>query len=90
MARSRPGTVERGYGRAHRALRAQMAPVVAAGLARCARCGERIAAGIAWDLDHTNDRRGYLGPSHRFAKDCKAGGNRSTCRPRVSVSSQRW
>lgn len=88
--RRRPSTTQRGYGKGHRILRAQLAPLVAAGLAKCARCGETILAGQAFDLDHTDDRRGYLGPSHRFARDCKAGGNRSTKRPRVSVSSQRW
>jgi len=35
----------RGYGGFHRVLRKQLAPVVAAGLAVCARCGERIEPG---------------------------------------------
>jgi hypothetical protein len=54
----------RGYGAAHRTLRAQVARQVAAGAARCARCGLPIVPGSAWDLDHGADRSGYLGPSH--------------------------
>jgi hypothetical protein len=39
--------------------------VVNAGLARCARCGEPIAPGAPFDLDHADDRRSYIGVSHR-------------------------
>jgi hypothetical protein len=39
--------------------------VVAAGGVCCARCGEPIAPGEDWHLDHTDDRSDYLGPSHR-------------------------
>jgi hypothetical protein len=55
----------RGYGAAHRKLRAGVARVVEAGEAVCARCGRPIRAGEDWDLDHSTDRTGYLGPSHR-------------------------
>jgi hypothetical protein len=34
-------------------------------MVRCARCGEFIQAGAAFDLDHTDDRSGYLGASHQ-------------------------
>jgi hypothetical protein len=42
----------RRYGRRHREARALFEPMVAAGLARCARCGELIEPGAAWDLGH--------------------------------------
>jgi hypothetical protein len=57
-------TVARGYGGGHQALRRRLAPLVAAGLAACSRCGEWIAPDEAWDLDHADDRLGYLGPAH--------------------------
>ena len=38
--------------------------VMSTGQAFCARCGGWIQPGTAWDLDHTTDRTGYLGPSH--------------------------
>jgi hypothetical protein len=31
----------------------------------CARCGEPIEPGDAFDLDHTDDRAGYLGASYQ-------------------------
>jgi len=53
-----------GYGTAHRKERARWVPKVASGKATCARCGERISPLEDWHLDHTDDRTGYLGPSH--------------------------
>jgi hypothetical protein len=56
---------------AHKALRKAWARTVAMGGVRCARAddcpypGGLIQPGQAWDLDHTDDRSGYLGPSHR-------------------------
>ena len=61
-------TVQRGYGPEHKALRAEWAPQVATGQVACARCGDLIAAGEAWDLGHTDDRTGYRGPEH--ARQC--------------------
>ena len=59
-------TLRRGYGLPHRKLRQRLAPFVASGRARCARCGKHIAPHALWDLDHYDaDRRFYLGPSHR-------------------------
>lgn len=65
---SNGSTSARGYGARHQRLRKALAPYVVG--MPCARCGQPIKAGEAWDLDHTDDRRGYLGPSH-------ASGNRS-------------
>ena len=56
---------EQGYGLQHRRTRATWAPIVASGTVDCARCGERIAPGDDWHLDHNDDRDDYLGPSHR-------------------------
>jgi hypothetical protein len=42
----------RGYGQAHRVRRRGIAPMVEAGMVRCARCGELIRPGEPWDLGH--------------------------------------
>lgn len=55
---------ERGYGRAHQKERRRWIPKVASGRINCARCGKRISPLEPWHLDHTDDRTGYLGPSH--------------------------
>jgi hypothetical protein len=60
--------MKRKYDRAHRRMRKKYEPIVAAGKATCARCGEPIHPGEPWDLDHDDDdplQRRYLGPSHR-------------------------
>jgi hypothetical protein len=54
----------RGYGPEHDRLRRRWRPKVEAGLVDCARCKGRIWLGERWHLDHTDDRSGYLGPSH--------------------------
>jgi hypothetical protein len=36
---------------------------VAAGLENCRRCGNLITPDEPWDLDHTDDRTDYYGPS---------------------------
>ena len=73
QAHPRPTTAGRGYGADHRRDRRSWAPAVAAGTVRCARCGELIVPGEAWDLDHTDDRGGYLGPSHARCNRATAG-----------------
>ncbi len=40
------------------------ARIVAGETFHCARCDEPIRPDDEWDLDHTADRTGYLGPSH--------------------------
>jgi hypothetical protein len=54
----------RGYTNAHVARRRQLEPLVATGQVACSRCNQLIEPGQPWHLDHTDDRRGYLGPSH--------------------------
>ena len=58
-------TTARGYGAEHQRLRAQYEPTVKAGHAACARCGEPIGPDALWELDHSDDRDAYIGPSHR-------------------------
>jgi hypothetical protein len=60
------------YGAAHRAMRMRLEPVVATGEIACARCGQMIGQGEEWQLDHRDDGRGWLGPSHRRC-NAKAG-----------------
>src|SRR5262245_1427081 len=67
-------TGQRGYGREHQTLRARLAPLVAAGYARCARCGETIRPGEPWDLGHGDgDRMRYAGPEHRWCNRATSG-----------------
>lgn len=60
------GTVARGYGAAHRRLRATWKIIVDSGQAYCARCGGWIPSGSPWHLDHDDTRQGYLGASHKM------------------------
>lgn len=53
------------YAWPHRRTRLHLAPLVASGSVRCTRCGELIAPGEAWDLDHDDvDGRRYRGAAH--------------------------
>ena len=64
MSSARRRNKDRGYGAEHQALRKQWVAKVANGGVLCARCGHTIWPGQPWDLDHTDDRTGYLGASH--------------------------
>ena len=58
-------TVERGYGAAHKKLRAKTQLDVDAGRAYCWRCTKPIAPGTNWDLGHDDDdRTKYRGSEH--------------------------
>ena len=60
-------TTERGYGAAHQQVRARYKPLVLAGGAKCARCGQPILPWQPWDLGHVpGDRSKYQGPEHRW------------------------
>ena len=79
--RSPGDTSAKGYGAQHQRLRAQWAPIVAAGGALCAKCGQTIRPGERWDLGHVpgSGKRMYQGPEHR---EC----NRSTANERRSAN----
>lgn len=60
-------TSARGYGWRHQKLRESWSRVVAMGGVLCARCGEPIEPGSAWDLGHIDgsNKTLYQGPEHR-------------------------
>jgi hypothetical protein len=80
---SKGTTKQRGYGSTHRDLRKAWKRIVEAGGAMCARCGKPIASWEPFDLDHRDDRRGYLGVSHRAC-------NRATAMHGLSRRSRVW
>lgn len=49
----------------HRGARKHWAPIVAAGQARCWRCGHPIAPGSNWDIGHNDVGTQIMGPEHR-------------------------
>jgi hypothetical protein len=51
------------YDGQHQAVRRAMLPYAVGSV--CVRCGRPILPGQPWDLDHTDDRAGYLGPAHQ-------------------------
>jgi hypothetical protein len=70
---ARGTTTERGYGRAHQAMRARVALAVEAGRVRCWRCGEVIAPGAGWHLGHHDDGT-VAGPEHDRSCNLRAAG----------------
>jgi hypothetical protein len=64
MAPKQATAWQRGYGELHKLERKKWSRLVDAGQACCVRCGGFVAPGTRWDLDHTDDRTGYLGVSH--------------------------
>jgi hypothetical protein len=83
MADSRT-TTTRGYGAQHQQERAKWVAIVDAGDTKCARCHALIKADQAWDLDHNDDRTGYIGPSH-VSCNRSAGGRNG-----AAVTNSRW
>jgi hypothetical protein len=63
----------RGYGSSHKKLRKRWAMKIAGGGVPCSRCGGLIGPGELWDLDHSDDRRSYRGPSHRACNRATTG-----------------
>jgi hypothetical protein len=83
--RGTPGYQGPKYGRRHRNRRLALAPLVAAGCVRCARCGELIERDELWDLGHLDwDPTHYSGPEHRRC-------NRATeTHRRTRITSRSW
>ena len=56
------------YDRAHKRLRAELAPAVAAGRVSCSRCDLPISPGEQWHLDHVDNGgpHDYRGVSHAY------------------------
>jgi hypothetical protein len=82
---TRPHSTARGYGRAHRKLRADWQRRMDEGeTVNCWRCGEPIEPGEAWDLGHDDDDRTlYRGPEHAGRCNRSAAGRRghiASCR----------
>lgn len=92
-----PGsTYARGYDYRHEQLRAWWKPKVEAGgipcfAIVCLMPNRLILPGQLWDLDHTPDRTGYLGPSHRRCNRAAGArkGNRSPLRRRATIRRSR-
>jgi hypothetical protein len=74
----------RGYGAEHRAERARVGEIVAAGAAVCSICSRPIRPGAAWHLDHAPDRQSYRGAAHAScnAKDGARRGARAAAKAR--------
>lgn len=99
---ARKGTsTQRGYGTAHKKLRAQWEPLVASGQAFChsAVClmaSRWIQPGTPWHLGHTPDRTGWTGPEHEKCNEADGArrGNRmrgmQQRQPARWVTSRRW
>lgn len=55
-------THDRGYGYEHQRMRRALLPSMPG--SSCTRCGKTLREGDKVDLDHNDDRTGYLGFSH--------------------------
>lgn len=87
--RERGTSTERGYGVAHKRLRAKWATVVDTGNAYCSRCGRLIIPGSPWHLDHTDDRSGYYGPAHQRC-NVAAANKRRARKNKIKRTSREW
>lgn len=81
-------TTARGYGNNHQKLRREVAPIVAAGQARCARCGKPIKPDEPWDLGHIDGTRDYAGPEHSACN--RATATHAKARREVVPPSRDW
>lgn len=61
------------YGASHRAMRRHLIANLIDGETRCVRCRRPLTKAMKLHLDHTDDRRGYLGLAHAFCNESAAG-----------------
>jgi len=71
--KARGTSTQRGYGTKHINERAKWARIIARTPVSCARCHGPITSADEWQLDHNDDRTGYLGPSHKGCNLSAAG-----------------
>jgi hypothetical protein len=84
-------TSNRGYDGRHKRERKKWSRLVDAGKAVCVRCSRLIVPGQPWDLDHTDDRSGYLGASHRACNRAQGGRHGATvANTRRQMVIRRW
>ncbi len=89
--RVRLKTTERGYGGSYLRNRRAVDPLVRAGLAVCAICGEPIPPDADWHLGHSDDRLSLIGPTHGICNTREAGLKAARlARGERTVTSQRW
>jgi hypothetical protein len=88
--RRKAATTNTRYGLAHQRLRQQWEREVEAGGVRCARCHLPIQPGERWELDHRDDRNGYLGPSHRLCNGQAAAAKANGLSTRPAATRLRW
>ncbi|MGQ0465503.1 MAG: hypothetical protein ACT4QG_09300 [Sporichthyaceae bacterium] len=75
------------YGRAHQILREAL--VAKMNGKPCVRCGHPLRTGDAVDLDHTDDRGGYLGLAHA-ACNRRAGARKGNRLRNLRINSREW
>ncbi len=98
MSRRQPhqrSTAERGYGREHQKRRLEVKRLVDDGVAKCSRCGDRIAPGSKFHLDHQDHLLAhelglYRGLSHRWCNSRRATARRRARTPSAGRTSRRY
>jgi hypothetical protein len=65
LENQRPSRNQRGYGKQHKQERERWQRILMGpSVVYCSRCRQPVKWNEEWDLDHTDDRSSYRGPSH--------------------------
>lgn len=89
-------TNQRGYGAEHQRLRKQWAKLLDdIGQLPCTRASDRQCSGFVtrgqeWELDHTDDRTGYLGIAHKACNRRHGGWKSQQISKTVPSVSRSW